>query len=161
MIPAWGWIIIAGAAILGVCAFLVPRLLRSWKAADEVRALQRFSRQREELEAKFFQLAAASGKPRGLRWTGCEWKQAVTFARDVQSGLISAFVGIDIRFEAIEGGDMEEVAAVGDVRSASAVFHYQAGSWGTGGKALFNMPPDLAMERLAGQFTPIEHVSAE
>ena len=33
---------------------------------------------------------------------------------------------------------MEDVAAVGNIRDAAAVFHYQNGNWGTGGRALFN-----------------------
>ncbi|MCA8993209.1 MAG: hypothetical protein KDA88_14565 [Planctomycetaceae bacterium] len=156
MISVWIGACVVALVCLVVCLLLTLRVQRSWKRSEELRALERFSRQREELEAKFFQLAAASGKPRGLRWIGCDWKQSVTFARDVQSGLISAFAGIEIRFEAIAGSEMEEVAAVGDVRDASAVFHYQNGSWGTGGKALFNMPPELAIERLAGQFTPLD-----
>ena len=36
------------------------------------------------------------------------------------------------------------------------MFHYQAGTWGTGGKALFNMNPADAVTRLEGQFIPIE-----
>src|SRR5262249_21328288 len=114
-----------------------------------------FRRQRETLEAKFFDLAAASGKPRGLRWIDIDWLDAVTYARDRQTGLLTAFVAINVRFEAIEGGGMEDVAAVGNVRVAAAVFHYQRGGWGTGGRALFNMNPADALVRLEGQFEPV------
>ena len=82
----------------------------------------------------------------------------VTFARDKTSGLLTAFVGINIRFEAIEGGDMEDVAAVGTVRDAVAVFHFDRGMWGTGGKALFNMNPQDALEKLVAQFEPVQPV---
>src|SRR6185436_10970151 len=110
-----------------------------WRQREAQLAVKQFRRQRELLEAKFIDLAHAIGKPRGLRWSDCDWLSAVTFARDRQTGLITAFAGINIRFEAIEGGDMEDVAAVGTVRDAVAVFHYHRGAWGTGGKALFNM----------------------
>ena len=62
---------------------------------------------------------------------------------------------VNIRFEAIEGGEMEDVAAVGNIRDAAAVFHYQNGTWGTGGRALFNMNPKDAIERLQKQFAPV------
>ena len=79
----------------------------------------------------------------------------MTFARDKTSGLLTAFVGINIRFEAVEGGDMEDVAAVGTIRDAVAVFHFHHGTWGTGGKALFNMNPQDALQRLVAQFEPV------
>jgi len=107
------------------------------------------------LEAKFFTMASSLGKPRGLRWLDCQWQDQVTFARDRQTGLVTAFVGVNIRFEAIEGGDMEDVAAVSTIRDAAAVFHYRDGIWGTGGRALFNMNPQDAIRQLSGQFSPI------
>jgi hypothetical protein len=50
---------------------------------------------------------------------------------------------------------MEDVAAVSNIRDAAAVFHYQNGIWGTGGRALFNMNPADAVVRLQGQFEPV------
>ena len=70
--------------------------------------------QRERLEAKFFQLAAASGRPRGLEWTGCDFDDDVVYARDRRSGELCALVAVTIRFEAQEGGGMEDVEAVSD-----------------------------------------------
>ncbi len=146
-----------------VVAFLIGMVACfSWKpwrqrrrSAEVRRAVNQFRFQREMLEAKFFDLASGLGKPRGLRWLDCDWQNEVTFARDMQSGLLTAFVGVNIRFEAIEGGDMEDVAAVGNIRDAAAVFHYGRGRWGTGGRALFNMDPHEAVVRLQGQFEPV------
>ena len=85
----------------------------------------------------------------------------MTFARDIRTRLLTAFVAVNIRFEAIEGGGMEDVDAVGTVRDAAAVFHYQHGVWGTGGRPLFNMNPEDALIRLEGQFQPVHvHHSA-
>jgi hypothetical protein len=135
---------------------LVARPLRDWMWRRELHvAQQSFRLQREVLEAKFFDLASASGKPRDLRWIECDWLDAVTYARDRQTGLLTAFVAVNIRFEAVEGGEMEGIDAVGNIRDAAAVFHYQAGQWGTGGRALFNMNPADALLRLQGQFEPV------
>jgi hypothetical protein len=134
----------------------------TWIRAREARrAIDLFRRRREQLEAKFFDLAGRSGKPRGLLWKECDWQPDVTFARDAQTGLLTAFVAVNIHFEAIEGGDMEDVEAVGNIRDAAAVFHYRRGSWGTGGRALFNMNPREAVTRLAGQYVAVEMETAE
>ena len=150
-------VVLAFTVVAVVSALLfVRKPLRNIRDHREATAGTRdFRLQREVLEAKFFDLASASGKPRGLRWLDCEWMDSVTFARDKKSGLLTAFVAVNIRFEAIEGGDMEDVAAVSNIRDAAAVFHYQNGRWGTGGRALFNMNPDDAILRLEGQFEPV------
>jgi hypothetical protein len=126
-----------------------------WRRREAELALRAFRIQREQVEAKFFDMARSLGKPRGLRWIDCDWKDSVTFGREVQSGLITAFAAIEVGFEAIEGGDMEDVEAVGTIREAAAIFHYQRGQWGTGGRALFNMNPADALDRLKGQFEPM------
>ena len=95
------------------------------------------------------------GKPRDLRWVECDWQDSVTFARERRSGLLTAFVAVNIRFEAVEGGDMEGIEAVGNIRDAAAVFHYERGRWGTGGRALFNMNANDALIRLESQFEPV------
>lgn len=155
------WIVgIAVIAIFVVALFrfVFRPMVTSRKRLLAERAMQQFRLQREQLEAKFFDLAAASGKPRGLRWLDCEWQRDVSFARACDTGLLTAFVGVNIRFEAIAGGDMEGIQHVDAVRDAAAVFHYQSGRWGTGGKALFNMNPMEAVTRLVGQFEPLVSV---
>ncbi len=142
-------------ALVAVAA-LLRKPLRTWQQQQESKqAIRVFRLQREQLEAKFFDLAGSRGIPRGLRWLECDWQNDVTFARDMGSGLLTAFVAVNIRFEAIEGEDMEDVEAVSTVRDAAAVFHYQKGRWGTGGRPLFNMNPQDAIERLQGQFEPV------
>jgi hypothetical protein len=150
-------LIAVGLVILTVLAiFLYAKPVRArWQEAELKRAVYSFRLQREQLEAKFFDLSSGLGKPRGLRWLECDWQNSVTFARDLQSGLLTAFVAVNIRFEAVEGGDMEDVEAVGTVRDAAAVFHYRDGRWGTGGRALFNMNPEDALIRLQGQYEPV------
>ena len=154
MIWPWGVGIIF-VAFVALIIWAVP-LAAWWKKFDSRRSIMLFHKQREMLEAKFFDMAQSLGKPRGLRWLDCEWFDNVTFARDKTSGLLTAFVGVNIRFEAVEGGDMEDVEAVSTIRDAVAVFHFHQGRWSTGGKALFNMNPQDALEKLVAQFEPVQ-----
>src|SRR5437868_10198552 len=124
------YMVIAAAILLSTALVLLRRPVKSWRERREAeRARRDFRRQREVLEARFFDLAAASGKPRGLRWADCDWLDAVTFARDRKTGLLTAFVAVNISFEAIEGGVMVDVAAVGIMRDAAGGFRYQYGHW--------------------------------
>ena len=151
----WQWALGIGAVLMVSVIVMAVPLAKRWQRREAAHALKLFRQQREHLEARFLDMAQSIGKPRGLRWLDCEWFDTVTFARDRQTKLLTAFAGINIRFEAIEGGDMEDVAAVSTVRDAVAVFHFHQGIWGTGGKALFNMNPQEAIERLVAQFEPI------
>jgi hypothetical protein len=157
---SWVYLAGIGVVVLGMAFSAVP-LAGWWTRRESVRAIRLFYQRREVLEAKFFDLARSLGKPRGLRWLDCEWFDNVAFARDKSTNLLTAFVGINVRFEAIEGEDMEDVAAVSTVRDAVAVFHFHNGFWGTGGKALFNMNPQLALEKLTAQFEPVPFAPLE
>ncbi len=116
------------------------------------RATQQFANDRAELEQRFFHTAAASGKLRGLRWTSCEWSPGMELAREKQTGRLAALVGVTIAFEAVEGGDMEDLPAVGNLRNACAVFFYHEGAWHTTGKTIFNLNPDEVIERFGTQY---------
>jgi len=113
-VSAW-WMalaIVALALAVGIC--IAWRPVRARLRAKELARLRRnFHRQREYLEARFLTIAADSGKPRGLEWVRCDFEDDVIYARNRQSGELTAFVGVTIGFEAVEGGGMEDVAAVG------------------------------------------------
>jgi hypothetical protein len=144
-----GWIAVAAGAcaILGIIAVVVFGRIRSTlRASRYERARRDFHLCRERLEAKFFQLAAASGKPRGLRWTACDFEDDVSYARDRRSGELRAFVAVTIGFEAVEGGGMEHVEAVGNLRAATAEFCLRAGRWETDGRTIFNLNPTEAID---------------
>src|SRR5690348_7747317 len=99
--PLWLWL---PALLLAVIAALVALLV--WLRPPGVPvayARAQFDRDRAALEGQFFQAASRSGKPRGLRWTGCDWSDAIEFARDRSTGQLMALVGVTIAFEAIEG----------------------------------------------------------
>jgi hypothetical protein len=139
----WYWL--APLLILVVVALVVLawRPLKTFGREVQVeRARELFHLQRARLQEQFFQTAAASGKPRGLRWKECLWENPVEFARERKSGQIAALVQVSIQFEAVEGGDMEDVPAVHDLKNASAVFYFDRGQWRTLGQALFNKNPN-------------------
>ncbi len=112
-------------------------------------ALKQFVRRRDELEAAFFKAASTSGKPRGLAWKQCSFQQGVVLARDRGNGDLVGLVGVTISFEAIEGGGMEDVAAVGNLRAATAVFVYSKREWSTQGRVIFNLEPREVITRYA------------
>ncbi len=141
------WVLLgAGGALALVAAAWAWRPCRAaWRESQLAHARRDFHRQREHLEARFLQIASRSGKPRGLEWTSCDFDDAVVYARDRRSGELSAFVAITIGFEAVEGGPMEGVEAVGNLRAATAVFRVRRRSWATDGRAIFNLNPTEAV----------------
>ena len=149
----WLWFLLPAGLL--VVAVLVLRWGRKPRlSVPEIQ--KRFVQQREHLEAAFFAAACASGKPRGLRWKDCEWENEVAFARERQTGRLAALAAVTIAFEAIEGGEMEGVAAVGNLRNASAVFFFDAGRWRTTGRAIFNLNPGEAIEHFKGQYERLQ-----
>lgn len=145
-----GVVVVVAAAIVAVALVLTFVLLhkpmrRARREANLELAQREFRLQRERLEALFFKLASSSGRPRGLRWTECDFENDVSYARDRATGELSAFVAVTIAFEAIEGGPMEDVEAVGNLRAATAVFTHKAQGWTTSGRAMFNLNPNEAI----------------
>jgi hypothetical protein len=149
------WIIPVLIALAGLAFFFLRQGRRLDPRVQMESARARFAAEREHLKAQFFAAAAASGKPRGLRWKECQWNELIEWVRDKQSGQIHALVGVTISFEAIEGGDMEGVEAVGNLRNASAVFFLQGGLWQTAGRAVFNLNPAEAVEHFKGSYERI------
>ncbi len=149
----WPWLIPVVLGVGVVAVVLCWRPLRKFGQQVQLeRARELFKLQRERLEARFLSAASATGKPRGLRWKECQWDDQVEFVRARQTREIVALIGVTIQFEAIEGSDMEGLPAVGNLRTASAVFFFQRGQWLTAGKAVFNMNPDEAIEHFKNQY---------
>jgi hypothetical protein len=149
----WPWLIPALVVLGATVAVVLWRPLRRFGREVQLeRARELFKLQRERLEATFLSAAAATGKPRGLRWKDCQWDREVEFVRERKTGEIVALVGVTVQFEAVEGGDMEGLPAVGNLRNASAVFFFHRGQWMTVGKAVFNMNPDEAVEHFTNLY---------
>jgi len=148
---SWMWLLLVPlAGVLTLAGVRLARTFGTRVAAERAREL--FKLQRERLEMIFLTAAAATGKPRGLIWKDCQWDDPVEFVRDLQSKQIHALVGVTIAFEAAPGSDMEGLAAVGNLRNASAVFAFVKGHWITQGKAVFNMNPDEAIRHFQNQY---------
>lgn len=111
------------------------------------KALRQFERNRERLESEFFQAASLSGKPRGLKWKQCGFQPGLVMARDRANGEIVGLVGVTVSFEAVEGGAMEDVEAVGNLKAATAVFTHDGNKWSTQGRVVFNLEPREVLTR--------------
>ncbi len=120
------------------------------------RAMHEFDQQRAELAAEFLTAAAAGGKPRGLRWKSCDFTGSPLFAVDDARDTLYALVGVTVSFEAIEGGGMEEVEAVGNLRSATGVFHNRDGRWTSDGRVIFNLGPAEALRHFQSTLRVVE-----
>ena len=118
-----------------------------------------FMLERESLQESYFNEAAASGKPRGLDWANCDFEPGVTFARDRNNGQLRALVGVTIAFEATEGGDMEDVEAVGNLRAATAVFIHDGQVWSTAGRTIFNLDPVEAISHFGHELESLDDLS--
>jgi hypothetical protein len=141
---------------LGIIGCVLWAVLRPALFARRIeRARREFGRNRGALESEFFRAAAASGKPRGLAWKSCAFQDAVLLARDRANGELVGLVGVTIGFEAVEGGGMEDVEAVGNLRAATAVFTHNGREWATSGRAVFNLEPREVLERFGKNLDPI------
>jgi hypothetical protein len=147
----WLTLFLLFAAAWLLWALLRPKLF-AWRVE---RALREFVSRRPELESEFFHKAASSGKPRGLAWKSCSFQDGVLLARDRANGELVALVGVTVGFEAIEGGGMEDVEAVGNLRAATAVFSWNGRGWTTGGRVIFNLEPREVLERYRNNLDPI------
>lgn len=155
------WVFVGAGGILAAIFLVVgivfsPSRRKRRTAALQAIARDSFHRRREWLEARFLTLAGQSGKPRGLRWSNCEFDDAVAFARDRKSGRPRALVAVTISFEAIPGGGMEEVEAVGNLRAATVVFRLDGPNWETDGKACFNLSPAQTIDYFQHEMETID-----
>jgi hypothetical protein len=112
------------------------------------RLLASFDQQRDSLQQQFFQAASTAGTPRGLRWVRCDWRSERILLRDLSDKSYCLLVSVGISFEALEGSNMEHVAAVSQLRDACGVFQSDGHRWTAGGRVLFNMDPAAAPQRL-------------
>ncbi len=145
------WWTLGGIGIALALAALVWHAV-AWRVRQVQRVRLRlakllFRRRREWLEAEFLSLASALGKPRSVLWAGCEFEDAVSFARDRQTGQIRALVGVTIGLAPADGHLFGEFDADPAQREATAVFHFDGQRWMTDGRAVFNLNPEETIRR--------------
>ena len=151
------WVWMTGAVILaGLAAALGWAALRHPRRTSVERARKLFHLQRERTEFRFFVLAQQSGKPRGLEWVDCDFEDDVSFARDRHNGRLRAYVGVTVRFRAIDGGGMEDNPNVNDLKAGSAEFRLDGSDWGSDGKVHFNLNPVEAIGRYRQELELVE-----
>jgi hypothetical protein len=145
----WLWVIVVAAVPVIVLLWRLYRLGREVQAA---RARESFRLQHEHLEALVLEKASASGVPRGLRWLACRFAPESEFAKERKTGRIIVIVGVTVEFQAIEGGDMEGIAAVPLPRQGCAVLQFARGEWTTAGRVIFNLSPNQVIEKFAHDY---------
>ena len=142
--------------VLGYGLYRRSKSVQIWRHEFQVaRAREAFALQKERLEGLFLKAAVATGKPRGLRWLRCTFETDVVLARERQTNQLVGLVPVTVEFEAVEGGDMEGVAAVANLRNASAVLVFFKGQWQTSGKAVFNLNPPEVLERFKDEYEAV------
>jgi len=110
---------------------------RAWRLYESVR---------EKLREEYYAAGGNSGIPRGVTWATCEWTGETHLLREFSDSSYWLLSGVRISFEAIPGGEMEDVEAVSSLRTATAVFHLQHGRWMPTGRTLFNFEPPAAAQ---------------
>jgi hypothetical protein len=152
-------IVVPPVALLMGWAYRRRGGLRDWGREVQIaRAHELFNLQHERLEELFFKAAAATGKPRGLRWVRCTFEPGLILARRRQGRQLLGLASVTIQFEAIPGSDMEGLPAVGNLRNASAVFEFVRGHWQTSGRAVFNLNPPEVLTHFKNDYEPAEAI---
>lgn len=168
MLGAWVSMGVGLSLAVGVPAFLfLFRPLRvASREAKFVKRRRDFHLQRERLEAKFIQLAAANNNANSPLWADCEFDDGVAYVRDRTSGELSAFVAVSIATDSFdlaqsdlgELGELGEL--VGNLRAATAVFRFDRDHWETDGRAILNLSPSEAIRFYQHDLEVIAHEPA-
>ena len=136
-------------ACLLVAAWLILRR-PARQFAEELRvdhARDLFRLRREWLEARFVSALTLVDPVEGARWDEAHWHDEVLWARDRQSRVFLALVGV--HFGEPFDGPVETLP-----RHSTALFEFRKGRWTAEGKRLDEMRPDEAV--LRGQrFEPV------
>ncbi len=144
MSQAW-WFLAVAVVLLAAALFLVRPWQRRVRTARLVQAKRRFHTQRERLEAKFIQLAAAHAKPDAPRWVDCSFADDVAYVRNRITGELSAFVAMTAATEALHRLPPGTTDLVGNLQAGTAVFRFDRDGWVTDGRAILNLSPNEAI----------------
>ena len=142
-----------------VLVFVAVTMWRTWRREKFRRSVAlaeaEFARERLKLQEDFRAAANVSGKPRGLRWKSVEFQDRILLARDRANGELVGLAGATIAFEAVAGGDMEDVEAVGNLRAGTAILTWKGHEWTTAGRAVFNLEPRQVLEQYRESLNPV------
>jgi hypothetical protein len=143
----WWLPIIIAVAVAAIGALLLWKVRRKIASATPLcQAKQRFHAQRERLEAKFIQLAAAHASPELPQWADCTFDDDVSYVRNRATGELSAFVAVTIASENLEAAIRGPSDAVSNLQAGTAVFRFDRDHWETDGRAILNLSPSEAAQ---------------
>lgn len=148
-------IVLVALAAIAAGAVVIVKRRQTVRRAQRGRAIAEFAALIPTFERSFLAAATATGKPRGLKWERAVLAGPPAFAVDRVSDELFAFVAATISFSAIEGGGMEEVEAVSNLRAATAVFVHRDGQWTTDGRVVFNLGPEGAVAHYVETLAPV------
>ena len=148
----WPFFLPVVGLLLGLAIWWMYRLGREVQAE---RARESFRLQTERLEEMVLKKAAATGKPRGLRWVSCRFTDDFTLVRDKATRRLAALIPVTVLFDPVPGEDMEQVEAATEPRQATAVMHFRRGQWVSDGQTLFNVTPSDALRLHSRDYDPV------
>jgi hypothetical protein len=148
----WPFLLPVAGLLLGLAIWWFYRLGREVQAE---RARESFRLQKERLEELVLKSAAATGKPRGLRWLSCRFTDEFTLVRDRATRRLAALIPVTVLFDPVPGGDMEHAEAATQPRQATAVMHFRRGQWVSDGQTLFNVTPTDALRLHSRDYDPV------
>jgi hypothetical protein len=155
ILEPWFWMtggMVVGALVVALWWAAVRRPRRT----SVERARKLFHLQRERLEFRFVVLARQGFRPRGLELADCDFEDEVSFARDRHNGRLRAYVAVTIRFQAIDGGGMEDNPNVDNLKAGAAEFRLDNSDWRSDGKVHFNVNPVEAIRRYQQEVELVE-----
>jgi len=148
--------LIAGLISAIVVAVATAYAMRPfWRRRAQLRLrglLTRFALQREQLEARFFDVAADSGAPAGWRWETIEFARPISFARDRSTSRLSALVEVEIGLVPRHAPPLPFGEPAPRRQHATAVFQVSRGRWITKGRLIDNMSPREALHRFPDRY---------
>jgi hypothetical protein len=148
----------------GVWLFLAGVLLRdeivAWRRAEADRARASFRRDRAKLLEEFLGAAAATGRPRGVRWVTAEPAGEPVFVRDRDGQRLVALAPTLVQFEPEPGSELDDVPQAREPRTVTALFTFDGGAWRTAGRAVFNLSPHQVVERSGGRYEVVPGTDA-
>ncbi|QDT00288.1 hypothetical protein [Adhaeretor mobilis] len=146
---------VVGTALALVAGVFWRRWRKAQLGAKRQLAMLDLRDQLAQMSPQFLKAAAATGKPRGLAWKTVDLHEDTAFATERVSGELYAMIDATVSFTAIEGGGMEEVEAVSNLRSATAVFVHRNGRWDTDGRVVFNLDPSETVAHYEESLEPV------
>jgi hypothetical protein len=154
MLEFW-WIPIVAIVLVGAIYFWYPRRRAAKTVLRLVQAKRRFHMQRERLEAKFVQLAAAHSKTNAPRWADCMFADDVAYVRNRTTGELSAFVAVTVSTDEPSASSQETADTVANLQAGTAVFRFDCDHWETDGRAILNLSPSEAVRHYGSDFEMI------